>query len=84
MASRMKPILFLKNLSYAYQVSGEERYHELARRFLFDDRYFDPLSRGENVLTGKHAYSHVNALVWLPVPTLVEGNPATARRSECV
>ena len=27
-----------------------------------DRTYFDPLSRGENVLPGLHAYSHVNAL----------------------
>ncbi len=34
----------------------------LARRFLLDGDYFDPLARGENVLPGRHAYSHVNAL----------------------
>ena len=26
-----------------------------------DDTYFDPLSQGNNVLPGEHAYSHVNA-----------------------
>ena len=31
-------------------------------RFLADDWYWDPLAAGENVLPGKHAYSHVNAM----------------------
>jgi uncharacterized protein len=33
-----------------------------ARRFLFNDEYSEPLARGENVLSGRHAYSHMNAL----------------------
>ena len=31
-------------------------------RFLDEASWFDPLSRGENVLAGKHAYSYVNSL----------------------
>ena len=31
-------------------------------RFLADDWYWDPLAGGQNVLPGKHAYSHVNAM----------------------
>ncbi len=50
-----------ENLFLAAVRSGDARYRELAQRFLYDD-YFDPLARGENVLSGKHAYSHVNAL----------------------
>lgn len=37
------------------------RYREMADRYL-DGAYFDPLARGEDVLEGRHAYSHVNAL----------------------
>ena len=50
-----------ENLFLAYRLSGNPRYRELATRFIEDDLYFDPLSRGENVLPGEHAYSHVNA-----------------------
>jgi len=51
-----------ENQFLAYQRSGNARYLELAKRFLFNDEYFDPLARGENVLPGRHAYSHVNSL----------------------
>ncbi len=51
-----------ENLFIAFRLSGDEQYRTLARRFLYNDGYFDPLARGENVLPGKHAYSHVNAL----------------------
>ena len=37
-------------------------YREMAEQYLEDAAYFDPLARGENVLGGRHAYSHVNAL----------------------
>src|SRR5580658_2096573 len=50
-----------ENLFLAYQRGGGSRYRDLAIRFLEDDLYFGPLSEGENVLPGEHAYSHVNA-----------------------
>jgi DUF1680 family protein len=68
-----------ENLYYAYEFSGEERYRDLARRFLFDDHYFDPLARGEDVLTGKHAYSHVNALGSGARAYLIERDPKYLR-----
>jgi len=51
-----------ENFFLAYQIDGDPRYLTLARRFLQDDSYFNPLSEGQNVLPGQHAYSHVNAL----------------------
>ena len=51
-----------ENLFYAHEVTGKREYFELARKFLLDRTYFEPLARGENVLPGRHAYSHVNAL----------------------
>lgn len=51
-----------ENLFLAWQRIGDPRYRQLAQRFLLDSDYFDPLARGENVLPGRHAYSHVNAL----------------------
>ncbi|MGH9599176.1 MAG: beta-L-arabinofuranosidase domain-containing protein, partial [Terracidiphilus sp.] len=50
-----------ENLFLAWQRTGDARYFELGKRFIFHE-YFDPLSRGENALPGRHAYSHVNAL----------------------
>jgi DUF1680 family protein len=41
--------------------AGSE-YRRMAEAYLDDAAYFDPLSRGENVLGGRHAYSYVNAL----------------------
>ena len=64
-----------ENLFLAYRLSGSSRYRELASRFIEDDLYFDPLSRGENVLPGEHAYSHVNAFSSAMQAYLVLGNP---------
>src|SRR5579872_1945943 len=51
-----------ENLFIAYQRGAGARYRDLAMRYLDDSTWFDPLSRGENVLAGKHAYSYVNSL----------------------
>ncbi len=51
-----------ENCFYAYEVTGEAQYLDMAKQYLLDATYFDPLSRGENVLPGRHAYSHFNAL----------------------
>lgn len=50
-----------ENQFFAARLTGDGIHLELARRFLYDD-FFLALARGENVLPGKHAYSHVNAL----------------------
>jgi DUF1680 family protein len=50
-----------ENLFLAYQRSGNPLYRDMARQFLEDDTYFDPLAEGNNVLPFEHAYSHVNA-----------------------
>jgi DUF1680 family protein len=50
-----------ENLFLAYQRGAGERYRELGRQYLYD-AYFDPLSEGQNVLAGRHAYSYVNSL----------------------
>jgi len=50
-----------ENLFLAYQRSGKTFYRDLAKQFLEDDTYFDPLAQGNNVLPFEHAYSHVNA-----------------------
>ena len=50
-----------ENLFLAYQRGAGGRYKELGVRYL-NDTFFAPLAEGENLLAGKHAYSHVNAL----------------------
>ncbi len=50
-----------ENLFLAYQRSGKPLYLEMAKKFLEDDTYFNPLAEGNNVLPFEHAYSHVNA-----------------------
>ncbi len=50
-----------ENQFLAFDRIGDPRYKDLAVRFLLNAEYFDPLARNENVLPGKHAYSHVNA-----------------------
>ncbi len=64
-----------ENCFYAYEVTGKAEFLEMARNYLLDRTYFDPLSRGENVLPGRHAYSHCNALSSAARAYLVLGEP---------
>lgn len=57
-----EPYTIPENAFLAYQRGGGQRYHDLAVHFLANSWYYDPLAKGENVLPGKHAYSHVNCL----------------------
>ena len=63
-----------ENQFIAYQVFGDERYLELAKRFLHDKPYFDKLAAGEPAMVGKHAYSHVNALSSAAMAHIVLGD----------
>ncbi len=51
-----------ENLFLAYEHTGDRMFFDMARRYLLDRTFFDPLSQGQNILPGLHAYSHVNAL----------------------
>jgi uncharacterized protein len=51
-----------ENLFLAYQRGAGERYRVLAIQYLDDEKYYDPLAQGQNVLAGRHAYSYVNSL----------------------
>lgn len=64
-----------ENCFYAYEVTGEQQYFDMARKYLLNATYFEPLSRGENVLPGRHAYSHCNALSSAARAYLVLGDP---------
>ena len=64
-----------ENLFYMFEMTQEREFGELAKKYLMDKTYFDPLSRGENVLPGLHAYSHVNALCSAARAYLILGEP---------
>jgi hypothetical protein len=51
-----------ENMFLASERGAGPRYFDLGRRYLDDETWFDPLSRGEHVLNGRHAYSYVNSL----------------------
>jgi hypothetical protein len=51
-----------ENLYLAYERGAGDRYRTMARRFLLDKTYFDPLSERKNALANHHAYSFCNAL----------------------
>lgn len=57
-----EPYTLPENLFLAYQVTKKSLYKELAIRYLQDEHWFVPLARGENILAGEHASSHVNSL----------------------
>ena len=51
-----------ENLFTAYELTGRHEFQELALNYLLDRDFFDPLAGNENVLPGRHAYSHAIAL----------------------
>lgn len=71
-----------ENLYLTYLRSGDPRYRQMAERFLQDKDYFTPLSEGENILPGLHAYSHVNALCSAVQAYLVDGSAMHLRAAQ--
>jgi DUF1680 family protein len=57
-----EPYILPENLFKTYALMGDKRYLDLAKLYLLDKEFFDPLSNGENILPGRHGYSHVIAL----------------------
>jgi DUF1680 family protein len=51
-----------ENLFAAYQLTGRHEFQATALNYLLDHDFFDPLARKEDVLPGRHAYSHAIAL----------------------
>jgi len=50
-----------ENQFIAWQLGGDPAHLRMAKAYIHHS-FFDPLSQGQNVLAGRHAYSHVNAL----------------------
>jgi uncharacterized protein len=57
-----EPYVLPESLFFAHELTGDRAMYDRALAYLLDREYFDPLSRGEDVLPGRHAYSHVIAL----------------------
>lgn len=51
-----------ENLFSAYAMTGDRAMYDRAVAYLLDREFFDPLARNEDVLPGRHAYSHAIAL----------------------
>jgi DUF1680 family protein len=58
-----------------YELTNDRQCFDLAKQYLMDRTFFEPLSRGQNVLPGLHAYSHVNAQSSAARAYLEAGNP---------
>jgi uncharacterized protein len=63
-----------ENLFLAYKRGAGQRYYDLGLQYLDDKSWFDPLSRNENVLNGRHAYSYVNSLSSAMMAYMVAGS----------
>jgi uncharacterized protein len=57
-----EPYILPENLFQTHAVTGDQRFLDLAKLYLLDKGFFDPLADGDNVLPGKHGYSHIMAL----------------------
>jgi DUF1680 family protein len=77
-----EPYTLPENLFLAYKRGAGNRYRDMAMRFLADDWYFNPLAAGQNVLPGKHAYSHVNAMSSAMQAYLVLGSEMHLRAAQ--
>jgi DUF1680 family protein len=56
-----EPYVLPENLFQTYALTGDKRFLDMAKTYLLDE-FFDPLAKGENILPGRHGYSHVIAL----------------------
>lgn len=71
-----------ENLFSAYQITGERGMYDRAVAYLLDREFFNPLARGEDVLPGRHAYSHAIALSSAAKARLVLGEEKYLRAME--
>ena len=70
-----EPYILPENLFASYELTGEKRFLEMAKLYLLNQEYFEPLARNDNILPGKHAYSHAIALSSAAKAYQVLGDP---------
>ena len=63
-----------ENLYRAASAGAGSRYHRMARAYLEDETYFEPLARGNDALSDRHAYSYLNALCSAMQAYFVDGS----------
>ncbi len=63
-----------ENLYRAAGAGAGSRYRQLARAYLEDKTYFEPLARGDDTLSDRHAYSYLNALCSAMQAYFVDGS----------
>jgi uncharacterized protein len=63
-----------ENMLLASTRGAGKRYYDLGMQYLDDKTWFDPLSRNENVLNDRHAYSYVNSLCSAMMAYMVAGS----------
>ena len=63
-----------ESLFSACELTGDRAFYDRALAYLLDRDYFDPLAAGQDVLPGRHAYSHVIALSSASKARLVLGD----------
>ena len=56
-----EPYVLPENLFSTYALTRDKRYLDMAKLYLLDE-FFNPLANGDNILPGRHGYSHVIAL----------------------
>src|SRR5215831_3481615 len=56
-----EPYVLPENLFHTYALTRDKRYLDMAKLYLLDE-FFHPLANGDNILPGRHGYSHVIAL----------------------
>ena len=71
-----------ENLFLASRRGAGKRYFDLGLQYLDDKTWFDPLSRNENVLAGRHAYSYVNSLSSAMMAYMVAGSETHLRAAQ--
>jgi hypothetical protein len=71
-----------ENLFLAYRRGAGQRYYDLGMQYLDDKTWFDPLSRNENVMGGRHAYSYVNSLSSAMMAYMVAGSEKHLRAAK--
>lgn len=64
-----------ENLFAAHALTGDRAFYDRATAYLLDREFFDPLASGQDVLPGRHAYSHAIALSSAAKARLVLGDP---------
>lgn len=64
-----------ENLFAAAEITGDSKFRALATHYMLDKEFFDPLSKGTDILPAKHAYSHAIGLSSGAAAYLALGNP---------